>query len=109
MSNDYAARKLDANELRSRTGSLVLDFGTEWCGHCRRARELIDAAIAEFPKVVHLRIEDGPGRRLGRIYRVKLWPTLVLLQDGQEKGRLVRPTDPQALRQALGTLSDSAL
>jgi thioredoxin 1 len=28
---------------------------------------------------------------LGRSYRVKLWPTLVLLRDGQEVGRLVRP------------------
>ena len=28
----------------------------------------------------------------GRTYRVKLWPTLVLLRDGQEVGRLVRPT-----------------
>jgi thioredoxin 1 len=35
---------------------------------------------------------DGPGRRLGRTFRVKLWPTLVLLRDGQEIGRIVRPT-----------------
>ena len=39
----------------------------------------------------HLRVEDGPGRRLGRTYRVKLWPTLVLLRDGCEIARVVRP------------------
>ena len=37
------------------------------------------------------RVEDGRGRPLGRAYRVKLWPTLVLLRDGQEIARAVRP------------------
>jgi thioredoxin 1 len=39
----------------------------------------------------HLKVEDGPGRPLGRSFAVKLWPTLVLLQDGRPVGRLVRP------------------
>jgi thioredoxin 1 len=49
----------------------------------------------------HLKIEDGPGRALGRHYRVKLWPTLVVLRDGQEVGRLVRPAAVQDVLTAL--------
>ena len=29
---------------------------------------------------------------VGRSYRVKLWPTLIFLRDGQEVARIVRPT-----------------
>jgi thioredoxin 1 len=42
-------------------------------------------------------VEDGRGRPLGRAYRVKLWPTLVLLCDGQEIARAVRPRTPRDL------------
>ena len=49
----------------------------------------------------HLKVEDGPGRPLGRSFRVKLWPTLVFLKDGQEVARIVRPGSPDEIRHAL--------
>jgi thioredoxin 1 len=36
-------------------------------------------------------VEDGKGKPLGRSFRVKLWPTLIYLEQGVEKGRVVRP------------------
>jgi thioredoxin 1 len=51
--------------------------------------------------VKHLKVEDGPGRRLGRSFRVKLWPTLVFMRDGIEVARLVRPRDAAAIAEAL--------
>lgn len=83
------------------TGAAIVEFGTSWCGHCAAAQPLIAAALARHPTVRHVKVEDGPGRRLGRAYRVKLWPTLVFLRDGQEIARLVRPPDAQAIDQAL--------
>lgn len=71
---------------------ILLEFGTEWCGHCRAAQPLIAQALATQPPWRHCKVEDGSGRALGRHYRVKLWPTLILLRDGQEIGRLVRPS-----------------
>jgi len=47
--------------------------------------------------VRHLKIEDGPGRPLGRSFRVKLWPTLVFLRDGVEVARVVRPADAKQI------------
>ena len=72
-------------------GPLVVEFGTPWCGHCKAAMPHVAAAFANYPQVAHLRIEDGPGRRLGRSFGVKLWPTLVFLRDGVEVEKLVRP------------------
>ena len=78
-------------DVQALKGMTLLEFGTEWCGHCRAAQPLIAQALATQLHWQHCKVEDGPGRALGRHYRVKLWPTLVFLRDGQEVGRLVRP------------------
>ena len=72
-------------------GLTVLEFGTTWCGHCRAAQPAIAEALAQPTPWRHIRVEDGPGQALGRSFHVKLWPTLVLLKDGQEVARVVRP------------------
>jgi thioredoxin 1 len=85
-------------------GTAVLEFGTNWCGYCQAAAPLIEQEISNMPNVKHVKVEDGPGRPLGRTFRVKLWPTLVFLKDGQEQARLVRPTDTNAIRSALNII-----
>jgi thioredoxin 1 len=89
------------SEVQALPGLVLLEFGTEWCGHCRAAQPLLAQALAEQPQWQHLKIEDGPGRAVGRHYRVKLWPTLVLLRDGQEVARLVRPASAQDMDTAM--------
>lgn len=84
-------------DVEQRPGTTLLEFGAPWCGHCQRAQPLIEALLDACTDVTHLKIEDGPGRPLGRSYRVKLWPTLVVLQDGQEVARVVRPDSAEAL------------
>ena len=85
------------SEIDALTGPTLLEFGTSWCGHCRAAQPLIESAFAAHPGVRHIRIEDGSGRRLGRSFGVKLWPTLVFLRDGQERARAVRPRSAAAI------------
>ena len=97
---DAPARE-DVDQL---AGATVVEFGTSWCGHCIAAQPLIADAFASHADVRHLKIEDGPGRRLGRSYRVKLWPTLVFLRDGEELARLVRPTDRQSVEDAFAMI-----
>ncbi len=80
---------------------LLVEFGTSWCGHCARAQPLIAEALVAHPGLRHLKVEDGPGRRLGRSFRVKLWPTLVFLGQGVEVARLVRPDDADQIVRSL--------
>jgi thioredoxin 1 len=88
-------------EVDASTGPLVLEFGTEWCGFCRAAQPVIAEAFADHAGVPHVKVEDGPGRPLGRSFRVKLWPTLIFLKDGKEVARAVRPDSADEVRAGL--------
>ncbi len=102
MTEHYANIEPSRAEVDALEGPVLLEFGTAWCGHCRAAQPLLAKALAKRSGISHLKIEDGPGRPLGRSFRIKLWPTLILLENGQELARVVRPQNEQAIAQALG-------
>ena len=104
MTTEYPAAEPSREEVDGLAGPTVLEFGSPWCGYCRGAQPLIEDAFREHPGVRHIKVADASGKRLGRSYRVKLWPTLVFLKDGQETARLVRPTEAQSIRQALAAI-----
>lgn len=101
MTTDYANPGPTRDEIDALREPTLLEFGTPWCGHCQRARPLIEAALAAHPNVRHIKVEDGSGRRLGRSFEVKLWPTLIFLARGEEVEALVRPVSQDAIGQAL--------
>lgn len=88
-------------EVESLSGTTLLEFGATWCPICQAARPLIDELRRAAPGVRYLRVEDGKGKPLGRSFRVKLWPTLIVMRDGQEVARAVRPHDASELRDLL--------
>ena len=87
-------------------GVAVIEFGARWCGICRTARPIIDSVLEAYPEVRHLLIEDGKGRPLGRSFSVKLWPTLVILRDGIEVVRVVRPAHRAEIESCLNQAID---
>lgn len=97
----YAAEAPERALVDAMPGDVLLEFGAGWCGHCQGAQPAIAAVLRAHPALPHLKIEDGPGRRLGRSFRVKLWPTLILMRDGQEVGRVVRPNSEQEVGELL--------
>jgi thioredoxin 1 len=101
MSKPYDTAQPERSAIDALPGAVALDFGTNWCGYCRAAEPLIDRAMAAQPGIRHIKVEDGPGRALGRSFRIKLWPTVVVLKDGQEVARVTRPADADEVSAAL--------
>jgi len=104
MNHDYAAAEPARAEVDALPGATVIEFGAPWCPHCVGAQALIEKAFIDHPQLRHIKIEDGPGRRLGRSFRIKLWPTLIFFRDGMEVSRLVRPTDANEITREMDAL-----
>jgi thioredoxin 1 len=78
------------SEIDAQLGWQLLEFGVDWCPHCQGAQPSVKTWVDEHA-LEHMKVEDGKGRPLGRSFTVKLWPTLILLHDGEEQARVVRP------------------
>lgn len=100
----YAQQEPARAEIDTLAGATVLEFGAPWCPHCIAAQPLLEALLAARDDVRHLKIEDGPGRPLGRSYRIKLWPSVIVLRDGEERMRVVRPTSQEELELAFALM-----
>jgi thioredoxin 1 len=105
MADSYLNPGPTREEVDAMPGPLVLEFGTDWGGYCQGAAPSIRAALANYPAVEHIKVEDGPGRPLGRSFRVKLWPTAIFMKDGVEVTRAVRPESADEVRQCLNELT----
>lgn len=97
--SDYAEEAFTFEQMGELSGDALLEFGAPWCGHCQAASSAINEVVSEHPALRHIKIYDGKGKRLGRLFKVKLWPTLILLHDGNEVDRLVRPLRSDEVRQ----------
>ncbi|PRX30845.1 thioredoxin 1 [Paraburkholderia sp. BL18I3N2] len=100
----YSSQAPSRAQLDALPGATLVEFGTDWCGYCQGAQASIAQALEPHDGLRHLKIEDGPGRPLGRSFKVKLWPTLILMRDGAEVARVVRPANAAAVANILTSL-----
>lgn len=103
----YSTSAPTREEVDAWNDPVILEFGTDWCGHCQVAQQPIAEALSGYPGIRRVKVEDGPGRRLGRSFGIKLWPTLIFLKGGREVARIVRPRQSHSLQLALAQLGSA--
>src|SRR4051794_7101080 len=91
QSSEESDREPVRDEIDRMEGPVLLEFGASWCGHCQALAPRLGELLEGYPEIRHLKVEDGPGRPLGRSFRVKLWPTLVFMRDGRVVRQVSRP------------------
>jgi thioredoxin 1 len=108
LNREYADAEPSRSDVDALPGATLVEFGSPWCGYCRRAQPLLADAFAGHDSVRHVKIADASGRPLGRSFGVRLWPTLIFMKDGHELARLVRPQQTEPIRRALALVDDRA-
>ena len=108
MFNYQPTSELSREEINQFTGAVLLEFGAGWCGYCKAAQSIISSELALYPNIRHIKIEDGKGRRLGRTFAVKLWPTLIFMKDGIELKRLERQFNSEEISTALIIINNNS-
>ncbi|MBL9019020.1 MAG: thioredoxin family protein [Myxococcales bacterium] len=76
--------------LAALPGVTVIDFTARWCGPCKVMEPVLAALATEYRDRVRLAavdVNDEPV--LAETYGVRAMPTLVVLRDGKEVGRVI--------------------
>ncbi len=69
---------------------VVLDFWAEWCGPCRMVAPVIDELAGELSgKVKFGKVNVDQEQELAYRFSIQSIPTLLILKDGEVKGRQV--------------------
>ena len=84
----------------AKSAQAIIEFSAPWCGPCKKQAEV----ISEFEKnhsisVGNIDIEESC--EIAERFKVKSVPTIVLLEDGQEKSRLEGFQTMQKLQQMM--------
>jgi len=106
QASEAFGREPSRDEIERMEGPVLLEFGASWCGYCQGLAPKLSRLLEDYPDVQHIKIEDGPGRPLGRSFRVKLWPTLVFMKDGQVLRQVSRP-EVGEVREGLAELTEA--
>lgn len=99
MSNiDHADDTSFFNAVLNTSGIVLVEFGAQWCGPCKKQLPILEQLLAECPdvKIVLVDVDDSP--TITAKLSIRSVPTLVLFKDGQKINSLVGLTNLSKLK-----------
>lgn len=89
----------------TRDGISVIDFWAAWCGPCTTLGPIFAQTAPEFngrAKFAKLNVDSSP--KVAEEFGVMSIPTILVLRDGKEIGRLVGSRGAEQLKRELETI-----
>jgi len=72
----------------SRVQPVLVDFWAEWCSPCLALAPALERVVQEFEGELRLaKVEVDDNMKLAGHYRLRGFPTVILFQQGEERGR----------------------
>lgn len=98
---DYDRFQADVIEA-SRQRPVLVDFWAEWCAPCRQLSPHLNRVVDEHAGGIALakvEVDDGANMKLAGHYRLRGFPTVILFQHGEERGRFSGSRSSHQLRE----------
>jgi thioredoxin 1 len=83
---DFQVQVLEA----SKTNPILVDFWADWCPPCIVLSPVLERVVNGYGGKIRLakvEVDEGENMRLAGRYALRGFPTVILLVNGEEKGR----------------------
>jgi putative thioredoxin len=83
---DFEAKVISASKERP----ILVDFWADWCAPCHQLAPHLTRVINELEGsvgLVKVEVDEGDNMKLAGHYRLRGFPTVLLFQQGEERGR----------------------
>ena len=89
---EVTSRNFEEEVIKSEK-PVIIDFYATWCGPCKKLFPIVEETAKENENVKFVKIDIDKTDDIALQYQVMSIPTLVLIQNGEEKDRIVGIVD----------------